>query len=272
MTDAQTRLLRINAALDGELGALDQAAFERELREDRALAAEFARLSALRAAVQRAAPREPAPASLRARIGALAAPPTVASARPERAPQWWALSWSARGAMALAASFAALGFALGVGLTALRPGDATRGGEVAAVSDFARAAIAGQPYDVASSDRHTVKPWLATRTTVSASIVDLAAEGFPLAGGRVSIIDRIPAPTLVYRDKEHFIAVTELPRGGGGGSAKPQIEAIDGYHVARWSDAELSFVAVTDADEAALAKFVSIFREARKPANGETSP
>ena len=60
------------------------------------------------------------------------------------------------------------------------------------VSDYARAAIAGQPFDVASSDRHTVKPWLAGRTTVSADIVDLAPQGFPLAGGRVSVVDRIP--------------------------------------------------------------------------------
>ena len=153
---------------------------------------------------------------------------------------------------------------------------ARRGADVAAgaalgdvaenlVSDFARSQIAGEPFDVASSDRHTVKPWLAGRTTVSADIVDLAAQGFPLAGGRVSVVDRIPAPTLVYRHNEHLVAVTELPldakgaRGGPGG-----IETIDGYHVARWRDANLAYVAVSDADETALGEFVAAFRRARR--------
>ena len=126
----------------------------------------------------------------------------------------------------MAASFAVLGFAVGAGLMSLRA--PARSGEVAQylVSDFARAAIAGQPFDVASSDRHTVKPWLADHTTVSASIVDLAAQGFPLVGGRVAVVDGIPAPTLVYRHNEHLVAVTELPldargaRGGAGGSKR----------------------------------------------------
>jgi anti-sigma factor RsiW len=141
------------------------------------------------------------------------------------------------------------------------------------VSDFARAEIAGQPFDVASSDRHTVKPWLANRTTVSGTIVDLAPEGFPLIGGRVTIVDRVPTPTLVYRHNEHVVAVTELPiaakgaRGGTGG-----VETIDGYHVARWTDANLAYVAVSDMDEKALDEFVHVFRGGGGPATGPTSP
>ena len=107
------------------------------------------------------------------------------------------------------------------------------------VSDFARAEIAGQPFDVASSDRHTVKPWLANRTTVSGTIVDLAPEGFPLVGGRVTIVDRVPTPTLVYRHNEHVVAVTELPIDAKGPRGTGAIETIDGYHVARWADANL---------------------------------
>jgi anti-sigma factor RsiW len=163
--------------------------------------------------------------------------------------------------MAMAASFAVLGFAVGAGLTSLRTPAGS--GDVAPhlVSDFARAEIAGQPFDVASSDRHTVKPWLANRTTVSGTIVDLAPDGFPLVGGRVTIVDRVPTPTLVYRHNEHVVAVTELPidaksvRGGTGG-----IETVDGYHVTRWADANLAYVAVSDMDEKALSDFVAAFR------------
>jgi anti-sigma factor RsiW len=134
------------------------------------------------------------------------------------------------------------------------------------------AEIAGRPFDVASSDRHTVKPWLADRTTVSANIVDLAQVGFPLAGGRVAVIDRIPAPTLVYRHNEHLAAVTELPSGAKGARPGEGTEVIDGYHVARWSDPNLAYIAVSDMDEKTLADFVMAFRQAQKPASETPAP
>jgi anti-sigma factor RsiW len=68
------------------------------------------------------------------------------------------------------------------------------------------------------------------------------------------------------------VAVTELPvdaklaRGTGG------IETIDGYHVARWSDANLAYVAVSDMDEKALGDFVEAFRRGGGPATEPTKP
>jgi anti-sigma factor RsiW len=276
--DANERLLRLNAALDGELDAMGSLEFERELRDDAALAAEYRRLAALRDAVRRHAPREAAPQALADRIAALtASAPTASSPQAAAAPTATVVPfrprpWLDKSALAMAASFAVLGLAVGAGLTSLRT---PAGSDVARhlVSDFARAEIAGQPFDVASSDRHTVKPWLANRTTVSGTIVDLAPEGFPLVGGRVTIVDRVPTPTLVYRHNEHVVAVTELPldakgvRSGTGG-----IETIDGYHVARWSDPDLNYVAVSDMDEKALGEFIEAFRRGGGPAPEPAKP
>ncbi len=248
------RVLRLNAALDGELDAANLLQLEREIRADPMLAAEYRLLASARGAIQRHAPREAAPRALADRVAALGAPAAV------RRPRWSA--WSV---MSLAASVAVLSFAIGAGVATLRTPGVSQDIASGLVSDFTRAAVAGQPYDVASSDRHTVKPWLASRTTVSASIVDLAAQGFPLAGGRVAIVDRIPVPTLVYRHGEHLIAVTELPLGQPGARAGAPIETIDGYHAVHWSDASLSYVAVSDIDEKELAAFVEAFRQARKP-------
>ena len=168
--------------------------------------------------------------------------------------------------LALAASVAAVGFAAGAGLTMLRQ-SATPGVAAGLVSDFARASIAGQPYDVASSDRHTVKPWLAGRTTVSASIVDLAPQGFPLAGGRVAIVDRIPAPTLVYRHNEHLVAVTELPPGAEARAAMALSRRSTAITSRDGPTRNLAYVAVSDMDEQTLADFVAAFRQAGKPAS-----
>jgi anti-sigma factor RsiW len=192
---------------------------------------------------------------------------TTATVIPLRRRQWFD-----RRALAMAASFAVLGFAVGAGLTSLRTPAGSSDVAQHLVSDFARAEIAGQPFDVASSDRHTVKPWLADRTTISGSIVDLAPEGFPLVGGRVAIVDRIPAPTLVYRHNEHLVAVTELPLDAREARAAGAIETIDGYHVARWSDANLAYVAVSDMDERALGEFVEAFRRGGSPATEPPRP
>jgi anti-sigma factor RsiW len=260
------RIPRLNAALDGELDAASSLDLDREMRADPMLAAEYRRIEALRAAISRHLPREAAPQNLADRIAALApAPAPVTTVVPFAPAPVRRSGWSGQRVLALAASVAAAGFILGTGVTTLRMQGAVPGVAEGLVSDFARAEIAGQPFDVASSDRHTVKPWLAGRTTVSAAIADLAEQGFPLAGGRVAIVDRIPAPTLVYRHNEHFAAVTELPPGVRGAEAGAPVETIDGYHVARWADANLAYVAVSDMDEKTLAEFVEAFRQAQKP-------
>ena len=83
--DVNERLLRLNAALDGELDAMGSLEFERDMRDDPALAAEYRRLTTLRDAVRRHAPREAAPQALADRIAALTAsapagPPQAATA------------------------------------------------------------------------------------------------------------------------------------------------------------------------------------------------
>ena len=77
--DMNERLLRLNAALDGELDAMASLEFEREMRDDPAIAAEYRRLTALRDAVRRHAPREAAPQALADRIAGLAPPGSTPS-------------------------------------------------------------------------------------------------------------------------------------------------------------------------------------------------
>ena len=112
MTDREVneRLLRLNAALDGELDAMGSLAFERELRDDPAIAAEYQRLTALRDAVRRHAPREAAPQALADRIAALtrgrpaAPPPQAAAAAPATVVPFRRRPWLDSRALAMAAS------------------------------------------------------------------------------------------------------------------------------------------------------------------------
>ena len=73
--------------------------------------------------------------------------------------------------------------------------------------------MAPQPTDVGSSDRHTVKPWFNGRIPEAPRVVDLADQGFPLVGGRIDVIGRVPVPTLVYRHRQHLISLSAVPAG-----------------------------------------------------------
>ena len=241
-------ILRAQWALDEELDAQAQLAFERELGERPELAAAYERLARLSGAIREHAPGEAAPARLRARLEALAAP-----ARPPR-------PWLGA---ALAAGLA--GLAALVGFEAGRAGrdDPTL---AALVAGHQRAALSGQPFDVASSDRHTVKPWLAARATLGAFVPDLSADGFALIGGRLEILESRPVPTVVYRRREHLISVVELPLAAAGGGAT----ATEGFHVARWRDAERAYVAISDLDAGELATFAERFAKAAENARPAT--
>jgi anti-sigma factor RsiW len=126
------------------------------------------------------------------------------------------------------------------------------------VGSHIRALMGAQPFDIASSDRHTVKPWFNGRIVQSPRVVDLAAEGFPLVGGRIDVIARNPVPSLVYRYQKHLISVTATQGLG----APPRERAADGYHVIGWTDGGVSYWAVSDMGLGELEKFVQLFRNA----------
>jgi anti-sigma factor RsiW len=244
--------LRANAALDGELDAANALEFERELARDPDLRDLHARLGAARDAVRRSAPRESAPETMRERVLRLAevAEPPARRRLTFRDPP-----------RALAASLA-LVVVIGALAWMFRAGG---GGEdrrlQALVAGYMRGQVSGQPFDVASSDRHTVKPWLAGRVTLGAQVIDLAAAGYPLAGGRIDIVDQAPVPTLVYRRREHFISVSELPLR----DARSWRGAVEGYHVESWADSERAYVAISDIDAPDLTDFAEAFRRADRP-------
>jgi anti-sigma factor RsiW len=126
------------------------------------------------------------------------------------------------------------------------------------VAGFSRGRLSGQPVDVATSDRHTVKPWLAGKIAGATTVVDLKADGFPLVGGRIDVVERTPVPTLVYQRREHQVALTEMPAAGV--PSEPRRATRDGYSLLDWTDGGRLYAAISDLPPAELDAFGAAFR------------
>ena len=242
--------LQLSAYCDGELDLASAAAFERRLAEDATLRAEYTRLMSLRQAFRSFPPSE-MPAGLQARILSRLDAAEDAAERPNRVTALRQRRWSMQ-ALAAAAVFGAV-ISSSVMMTLDRFDQRE---EVASqvVAGHIRGLLAPQPFDVASSDRHTVKPWFTARLPESPQVPDLAAQGFMLLGGRVDVIGHAPVATIVYKHAAHTVSLTTLRSG----QSVPD-QTVAGYNVRSWSDPDFTYVAVSDLPAADLASFERAF-------------
>jgi anti-sigma factor RsiW len=239
--------LRLHAYLDGALGATEAVDFERRLAEDSELRAGLAELRAMSGRIHSQASYFDAPPQLRARV--------LARVRGEvpRRPSWVGL-WSG---LAAAAAVAAMAAWLAPGLILRSGAWDPRLQEV--LDGHLRATLGTHWVDVASSDRHTVKPWLSARLGFSPAVPDLSEQGFELIGGRLDVLDAQPVAALAYRRHQHMISVFVWP---GESVGTPQAAERRGYHVIRWSGGGLSYWAVSDLNEAELRDFARLLSSA----------
>lgn len=244
--------LQLTAYCDGELDPVAAGEFERRLAADELLRARYTRLMSLRQAV-RALPLADVPSDLQARIQARlnAEAERPNAAQPSNVTVLRRRNWSFQ-ALAASAVFGAV-ISGSVLKTIDRFGQSdTVASEV--VAGHIRGLLAPQPFDVASSDRHTVKPWFTSRLPESPQVPDLSARGFVLLGGRVDVIGNRPVATIIYKHAAHTVSLTTLRAGEAVSD-----QTIAGYNVRSWSDGNFTYVAASDMPSADLATFESAF-------------
>jgi anti-sigma factor RsiW len=126
------------------------------------------------------------------------------------------------------------------------------------VASHVRALISSRAIDVISTDQHTVKPWFNGRIDYAPPVVDLAAQGFPLVGGRLDYVDHRPVAVLVYRYLKHPIDLYVFPDAGGrpGPAATPLTkESDDGYSLVEWHQGGMVYWAISDASSVYVRRF-----------------
>ena len=242
----------LEAYVDGELSAAESAAFDRHAAGCSACQTQIERQLRLRARLRADLARPAAGDALRRRI---------LSSLPQDQPKSNVVNLPRRQwlAMAAAASVAAI-LASSTTLYVVHPGSEDEWHQ-AILTSHLRATLSGHVIDVASSDRHTVKPWFGGKTRVAPIVLNLADAGYPLLGGRLDIPQEDALPVLVYKAGPHLVSVFVRAADG---TMQTAIKKINGFSILSWSDNGLAYSAVSDADGAELEGFQRAFIAARQ--------
>ena len=232
-----------SAYVDGELASGDAAAFERHMAGCARCTAEVAQLMRMKRELRAARGQFVAQADFRSQIRRQIAVPKARSG-------WrWPMLVEMTAVLLLAVSFGALRFS-------------PRGPGWDEVADLHTTALASaNPYDVVSSDRHTVKPWYQGKIPFSFNIPEMAGTGYTLLGGRLVYLHQSPAAQLIVGYGLHRITVLVSREEAG------EREASDGgahnsFHTATWRAGELQFQLIGDAEDAVIQRLAGLFRQA----------
>jgi len=260
MNCERTRAL-LGAHLDGELDAVSDRDLQEHLRECALCLKAAGQQENLRSMVRQAAPYHPAPEGLETRVrAALRGQPSF---QPERAlrpaPSFGRRTWWQQWAVAMATVVAVvIAVWIGSEVAARRAAAEFLAEEL--ISAHVRSLQGTHLTDIPSSDQHTVKPWFAGKTDFAPPVRDLAADGFPLIGGRLDYLAGHSAAALVYQRNRHFINVFVWPETAGPAPPGATLSRR-GYNIVSWEQGQLRFCAVSDLNAAELQRFAARFRE-----------
>ena len=124
------------------------------------------------------------------------------------------------------------------------------------VASHVRSLLATHLVDVASSDKHTVKPWFDGKIDFAPEVSDFASDGFPLIGGRLDYLNGATAAALVYRHNKHPINLFIQPAPGQPDTG-PATLTQRGYNLIHWRRAGMSYWAISDLNLSELQDFVA---------------
>ena len=127
------------------------------------------------------------------------------------------------------------------------------------VASHVRSLMQDKPVQIASSERHTVKPWFGGKIDFSPNVKDLAAQGFPLVGARVDYVGGRRVAVLVYMRRLHVINVFMWPSTGEG-PREPQAISLKGYNSVAWTAGDMTQWAVSDLNLPELREFQALLQ------------
>ena len=241
----------LGAEVDGEVDALRSHALRKHAAGCTVCGPRREAMAETQRRLRSELPYHAAPPALRARLAAELGGHSPSRAAPVR--RW---HWFGRGMLAggLAAGL------VWMATTAWLQGNFGEDLPTRLVGLHTRATLGNHLIEVASSDRHTVKPWLSARLDYTIPVVDAAGAGYGLMGARIDRLDGRPVAVLVYRHRLHVIDVFVRPDGG---SASAASSTVRGFNVAQANGAAMQWLATSDLNADELAAFVAALAQGR---------
>jgi anti-sigma factor RsiW len=229
--------LRVQAYFDSEADAVSAAEIERHVERCAECRALLEDLAKVRTALRQGVRYDVAPAALHAKIRRAldqeTQPKPARLSRGWRAPSFWTGAFAGLGTAALAAAFA---------FFVIVPSKVNPLTDEL-VSAHVRSLMPAHLIDVASTDKHTVKPWFAGHADVSPVVADFDTQGYRLIGGRADYIDHQRSAVVVYQHGAHVINVFTWAAAG---ARLPADTTRSGYHLACWQQGDIQYCAVSD--------------------------
>lgn len=221
--------------VDGELDLVRSMEVERHAEACDRCTAEIRGLKALRTSMQSPSMRFHAPEHLLARVRA-----------GEREKATARVSWQFRWAPLAYAVLLLLVFSGSLLLWRSAAQRETLADQV--VSNHVRSLMAAHLYDVESTDQHTVKPWFHGKLDFAPPVQDFAAEGYPLVGGRLDVLDGHPVAAIIYQRRQHPINYFVWPASGSGNS-RPRNLTENGYNLIHWKSDGMEHWVISDLND-----------------------
>ena len=131
------------------------------------------------------------------------------------------------------------------------------------INGHSRSILTNHQIDVASSDQHTVKPWLSSKLDFSPTVTDLTTAGFPLRGGRLDYVDNRPVAVLIYGHRQHVIDLFIWPDDAALDMSRTRSFSKRGLNVLQWSAAGMTYWAVSDVNSSDLEAFAERYASAK---------
>jgi anti-sigma factor RsiW len=244
MTCRETKNL-LNAYVDGELDSAGSLGVEKHVQGCASCLTDVENLHALASAIENGGLRFTAPQRLKTNVQA-----AISEANP--APTRSIFNW--RWASAVAAAV----LIVFVSMQWLRPSQEMLVNEI--VSSHVRSMMANHITDVASSDRHTVKPWFGGKLDYSPPVKDLTEQGFRLVGGRLDYVDSRPVAALVYQRSQHLINLFVWPSNNTVTKQEDQLTR-QGYNLIHWTQSGMSYWLVSELNLAELGECARLLKE-----------
>ncbi len=242
----------IQGYLDGEVDLVRSMAIEQHLKDCPACAAAHREQQSVRTAIARGSLYFEAPKGLEKRVRSAVRQVNRAEGREKGWRQRWNLNWSTILGPVAATALLLL---LAVPMLTRRSAEDQLAQEI--VSAHLRSVMPETSHltDVASSDRHTVKPWFTGKLNYSPPVTDLASQGFPLVGGRLDYVGGQQVAALVYRRRLHLINLFIWPEKSG---SSGELRTPQGYNGIHSNHEGMTYWAISDVNSGDLREFLKL--------------